>query len=138
MADESLRIPSWWRRWFGTRSERAAARYLLQRGWTILARNVAMRVGELDLVALDGEFVVFVEVRSTGTGDVVRPADSIDAAKQRRVSAAALAFLQKHRLLDRAARFDVLTVSWPPNQSTPVIVHFPNAFEAPDRFQLFS
>ena len=44
----------WWRRWFGTRSERAAARFLQRLGYRILARNYTCPHGELDLVALDG------------------------------------------------------------------------------------
>ncbi len=55
----------WWRRWFGTRSERAAARFLRRLGYRILARNYTCSHGELDLIALDGRCIVFVEVRST-------------------------------------------------------------------------
>jgi hypothetical protein len=41
-------------------------------------------------------------------------------------------------LLDYSARFDVLAISWPASQAEPAIVHYPNAFEATDRFQMFS
>jgi putative endonuclease len=128
----------WWRRWFGTRSERAAARFLKRQGYRILARNVSCPRGELDLVALDGACIVFVEVRSTGTGDAARPAASVDAGKQRRLTELALHFLQQHRLLDRPARFDVLALSWPASQREPVIDHYRNAFEAVGRFQMYS
>lgn len=134
---ESLAKKPWWRRWFGNRSERAAARFLQQRGGRLLARNYHCKLGELDLVVLDGETIVFVEVRSTGGDDVERPAASVDAAKQRRLTDLAVYFLQAKRLLGRPARFDVLAISWPPNRREPEIVHYRDAFEAIGRFQMF-
>jgi putative endonuclease len=135
-----LGITRWpvWRRWFGNRSERAAGRFLRRLGYRILARNVILPVGELDLVALDGRTLIFVEVRSTEGGSVERPTLSVDAAKQRKLTDVALAFLQKHRLLDHPARFDVVAVSWPANQREPHMVHYPNAFEAVGRFQMYN
>jgi putative endonuclease len=135
-----LGITRWpvWRRWFGDRSERAAARFLRRLRYRILARNVNLTIGELDLVALDGRTLVFVEVRSTAGGSVERPTLSVDSAKQRKLTAVALAYLQKHRLLDHPARFDVIAVSWPANQREPQIVHYPNAFEPVGRFQMYN
>src|SRR5438132_1606942 len=137
MAGESPRKP-WWRRWFGNRSERAAEKFLRRLGYRIVARNYTCPHGELDLVALDGPCLVFDEVRSTGGGDTARPAASVDAAKQRRLTTLALHFLQQRRLLDRPARFDVLAVSWPEGRRRPVIDHYVSAFEAVGRFQMFS
>ena len=128
----------WWRRWFGTRSERAAARFLRRLGYRILARNYTCPHGELDLIALDDRCIVFVEVRSTGCDDPSRPAASVDDAKQRRLTRLALYYLQENRLLDCAARFDVLALSWPPAQREPHIVHYRQAFEAVGRFQMYS
>jgi putative endonuclease len=137
MAQGSPKLP-WWRRWFGSRSERAAVRFLRRLGYRILARNYTCPYGELDLVALDGPCIVFVEVRSTGSDDLERPAASVNAAKQRRLTDLALHFLRKHRLLDRPARFDVLALSWPPDRREPVLVHHRHAFEAVGRFQMYS
>lgn len=128
----------WWRRWFGNRSERAAARFLRRLGYRILARNYACPHGELDLIALDGRCLVFVEVRSTGSTDAERPAASVDDTKQRRLTRLALYYLQEHRLLNCAARFDVLALSWPEGQREPHIVHYRQAFEAVGRFQMYS
>jgi putative endonuclease len=128
----------WWRRWFGTRSERAAARFLRRLGYRILLRNHAGPLGEIDIVALDGRCIVFVEVRSTGGDDPTRPAESVDRAKQARLTDLALDFLRRHRLLDHAARFDVLALSWPVGRREPTIVHHRHAFEAVGRFQMFS
>ena len=128
----------WWRRWFGSRSERAAVRHLKRQGFAIVRRNYYCPYGEIDIVAVEGGTVVFVEVRSTGTEDVERTAASVDDAKQKRLTRLALHFLQQHRLLGRAARFDVLVVSWPAERREPLIVHHRQAFEAAGRFQMFS
>ena len=138
MADVPQARRPWWRRWFGTRSERAAARFLKRLGYRILARNYTCDHGELDLVALDRGCIVFVEVRSTETSEAARPAESVNLPKQQRLTNLALHFLQQHRLLGRQARFDVLAVSWPANQREPEVVHHPYAFEAVGRFQMDS
>ncbi len=128
----------WYRRWFGTRSERAAARHLKSLGYRIVARNFVCQLGELDLIALDDKTIVFVEVRSTERDDISRPAASVDVAKQKRLTRLALYFLQKKKLLNQSARFDVVCIAWPPTQKTPTIEHFKNAFEAHGRFQMYT
>ena len=94
-------------------------------------------MGELDLIVADGEVIAFVEVRST-EGEVERPMQSVDAVKQKRLSDLAVAWLQRNRLLGRAARFDVVAVSWPAGQREPKIKHYPAAFPATGRFQMYS
>ena len=98
-----------WRRWFGGRAERAAAKFLRRLGYRVLARNVVLPPGELDLVALDCRTIVFVEVRSTECADATRPAESVDAAKKRKQEQ------KRQDRLDRsAARSDAA-----PEQPTP-------------------
>jgi len=129
----------WWRRWFGRRSERAAARFLRSLGWRIVAANHADTLGELDLIAIDRDTVVIVEVRSTSGSDWERVAASVDINKQRRITNAATRFLAKRRLLEGVnVRYDVLVMCWPPGDPAPTIRHFPNAFEAVGRFQFFN
>jgi len=130
--------PSWWRRWFGSRSERRAARFLRKLGFRIIARNWSTPLGELDIVAVDDGCIVFVEVRSTSGNDPDLPAASVDYAKQKRLTRMALQYLQAKNLLGRDSRFDVLAVSWPVERSEPVIEHYRSAFEPTDRFQMFS
>ena len=137
MSSESPARWPWWRRWFGNRSERAAAKFLRRQRYRIVARNYRSPHGELDLVAIDRACVVFVEVRSTGTLDLTNTAASVDLAKQRRLTNLALHFLRQHRLLDYPARFDVLLLSWPPDRKEPAISHYRNAFEAVGRFQMY-
>jgi putative endonuclease len=128
----------WWRRWFGSRSERAAVRFLKKLGYRIIARNFTCPVGEIDIIALDGACIVFVEVRSTESGDHMQRAQSVDATKQQRLNRLALFYLQKKRLLNQQARFDVLTVSWPNDRKEPSINHLVSAFEARGEFQFFT
>ena len=128
----------WWRRWFGNRSERAASGFLRALGYRILEHNFTCDLGELDLIAVDGQCIVFVEVRSTESADTQIAASSVDAGKQKRLTRLALYYLKTRRLLDYSARFDVLAISWPAQKSEPTIVHYVNAFDATDRFQMFS
>jgi putative endonuclease len=129
----------WWRRWFGRRSERAAAGYLRRQGFRVLAANVADPAGEIDLIALDGPTLVVVEVRSTAGDDWERTAASVDAAKQRRIADAAVRFLARRNLLGRVdVRFDVLVLTWPEAAREPVVRHVRHAFDAPGRFQFWS
>jgi putative endonuclease len=126
----------WWRRWFCDRSERAAVRYLKQLKYRIHTRNFLCPGGEIDIVALDGPCLVFAEVRSTASANPRQPVLSITDEKKRRMTHAALQFMQKKRLRDPAARFDVLIVCWPPGAREPRIDHYPSAFAAIGRFQM--
>jgi putative endonuclease len=127
-----------WKRWFGQRSERAAARFLRKLGYRILAANVSDSEGELDLLALDGETLVVVEVRARSLPDPQVAADSVNYPKQRKLTEAAVRFLSRRRLLGVNLRFDVLAIGWPPGAREPTFLHLRHAFEATGRFQMFS
>ena len=129
------RLFAWLRlgpRSLGERGERAAARYLRQRGYRILGRQIRTAQGEIDLLATDGCRVVFVEVKTRRSAADVHPAEAVDTEKQRRLARAARTYWQHHRLGDTPARFDVVAVHWPPGRRRPRIQHFPGAFEPPD------
>ena len=124
-------------RTLGQRGERAAARFLQRLGYVIVARSDRGRLGEIDLVAVDGRTVVFVEVKTRRSHDAGHPADAVDQDKQRRLSRLAVTFLKRHALLEHSARFDVVAVTWPDAAGTPRIEHYPNAFEAIGQGQMF-
>jgi putative endonuclease len=132
----------WWKRWFGRRGERAAAKFLRKLGYRLLAANVSDRDGELDILALDGDTLVIVEVRSTSSdrpGAVEETAASVDARKQRKITEATARFLAARRLLGKiAVRYDVLVVAWPELAREPAFRHIPHAFESTGRFQFFT
>ena len=121
----------------GERGERAAARYLKRRGYKILSRGDRLVPGELDLVALDRNTVVFVEVKTRRSADAGHPAETVTPAKQRRLTRLAVTFLKRHGLLEYAARFDVIAVTWPEGRP-PTIEHFPNAFDAVGADEFYS
>jgi putative endonuclease len=123
---------------FGDRGERAAARYLRAKGYRILQTQMRNRFGEIDLIALDGETIVFVEVKTRAGDDHGEPFEAVNAEKQRRLTNAALAYLKRRRLLERRARFDVVSVVWPAGFQKPEIRHFENAFEPSGFGQMYS
>jgi putative endonuclease len=135
MAAWHARLAGWFRRLLApkpleVRGEAAAARFLRRLGYRILARRDRSKLGELDLVALDGRTIVFVEVKTRVEADGASPAEAVDRAKQGRMTRLALTYLKRHRLLDSPARFDVVAVTWPDGARRPTIQHHPNAFEA--------
>ena len=121
----------------GQRGEAAAARFLKKKGYVLVARSDRVRLGEIDLVAVDGRTVVFVEVKTRRSHASGHPADAVDEDKQRRLTRLALTYLKRHNLLENPARFDVVAVTWADDHAAPVIEHFQNAFEAVGRWQLF-
>jgi len=122
----------------GQRGEAAAERYLRRLGHKILARGRRLAPGELDLVSLDGQTIVFVEVKTRQTPKAGHPAEAVDPAKQRRLTRLAVTFLKRHGLLDHPGRFDVVAVTWPEGQRRPAIEHFQNAFEAVGQGEFYS
>jgi putative endonuclease len=134
------RLRARWRRYqsLGERGERAAERYLRRQGYTIVSRRDRGRLGELDLVAVDGRTVVFIEVKTRRDHHAGHPAEAVGPQKQKRLTRLALAFLKRHELLENAARFDVLAVTWPADARQPTIEHLKNAFDAVGRGQMFS
>ena len=134
-----FRISSLWGpKSLGERGEAAAARYLKRQGYKIVARGQQSPLGELDLVAVDGRTLIFVEVKTRRSVDGGHPAEAVDAEKQRRLTRAALGFLKRHGLLENSSRFDVVAVIWPHGSRKPAIHHFQHAFEAVGQGQMFS
>ena len=93
----------------GFDGEERAARFLAERGMAIVARNFRTRFGEIDLVARDGETLVFVEVRRRANAAYGDAADSITEAKRRRIESAARGYLATLRR-EPPCRFDVITL----------------------------
>lgn len=125
---------SFWNRLFGDRGEKEAARYLRRQGMKILHRGYRTAHGEIDLIALEGNMVVFVEVKARRQGS---PAEAVTPEKQRRLTLAALHFLKKYNLLNERCRFDVVAIIWPEGNSSAQIEHISDAFEAVGRGQMF-
>lgn len=136
-------VTAWYRRRrapkpLGVRGEDAAARFLKRLGYKIVARGDRLKSGEIDLVAVDRQTVVFVEVKTRESADAGHPSEAVDAAKQRRLTRAAVSFLKNHGLFESSARFDVVAVTWPAGQRRPAIEHFLNAFDASGQWEFYS
>lgn len=96
----------------GSRYESVAADYLVEQGYRILERNFYSRQGEIDLVARDGRYLVFVEVKyRSGTANG-SPAEAVGPLKQRRIRGTARYYLYSRGLPeDTPCRFDVVAVT---------------------------
>ena len=101
------------RRKFGGKGEDVAAAILRKNGHKILKRNYRCRRGEIDIIALDGEVICFVEVKARRPGGLFAPNRTVTAAKRRRVRRVARHYLRSNRLLDRVCRFDIISVIQP-------------------------
>lgn len=119
----------------GLWGENLAARFLERAGLKILGRRV--RVGtrdELDLVARDGESLVFVEVKTRRSEDFGRPVSAVDRKKRHAMSRAAVRYLAKLKYPRVFFRFDVVEVVGCPEDDEPELRHIRNAFPLDRRY----
>jgi putative endonuclease len=117
----------------GQIAEQAVAERLHEDGWRILGRNARTRYGELDLIGLDRDALVFVEVkagRSGSSSGPARPVLAVGPAKQRRVRTLARAWLAEQRFVPphRLIRFDAIGVSFDPGGQLIDFEHIRDAF----------
>lgn len=94
----------------GQKGEAIAAKYYQQRGCLLLGHNYHTRFGELDLIVLEGETLVFAEVKTRSPNYIAPPAEAVTPAKQKRLIMAAKAYLQSSPYADAFVRFDVVEV----------------------------
>lgn len=92
----------------GRYGEEAACRFLIGRGFEILSRNYRSRYGEIDIIARDGDTVVFVEVKTRRDRSFAEAAQAVGASKQEKLRKTALLWFAEHG--EQAARFDVIEV----------------------------
>lgn len=98
----------------GDRGEELAARFLRGNGYRILARNYRCPRGEIDIIARDGETVVFVEIKGRSTRRFGSPLDAVTPAKRRRLAVTAHHYLVACSLRLAITRFDVVGIRWMP------------------------
>ena len=114
----------------GRRGEELARDFLVRAGYRILAGNYRTRGAELDLVAEEGGELVFIEVKSRRGTAFGSGLEAVDRRKQLRIGRAAREYLVRERAGHRAARFDVVAISFAGGQ--PEIELVKNAFELED------
>jgi putative endonuclease len=112
---------------FGKIAEAMAARQLEKRGYKILARNHRTRLGEIDLIAMDGQTLVFIEVKARRSGRFGSAKHAVTPAKQKKISRVALSYLKETNQTDASARFDVVALD--AGQDTGHLEIIKNAFD---------
>jgi len=114
----------------GAEGERAAKAFLVSAGFRILRENYSTPVGEIDVIAREGDVLVFVEVKARTSVEFGPPQSSITPTKQRQIAKAASLFLQREGLSDAPCRFDVVAVSFGAGREQPEILLIRDAFGA--------
>jgi len=112
---------------FGRTSEAVAARFLKKRRYKILETNFRTRLGEVDIIAKDGDTIAFIEVKARTSDHFGNPKGAVTLQKQRKISMAALQYLKATDQSDAKARFDVVSIS--SRSDPPAIEIIKNAFE---------
>ena len=116
-------------RYEGIAGEEEAVEYLKGKGYKILERNYSTKVGEIDVIAQDGEYIVFVEVKRRSDDRYGRALEAVTPAKITKIVRCAEWYLSSHRKYNADVRFDIVTVG------ANGIDHLVNAFSREDRGQ---
>ena len=110
----------------GRLGEALAGVYMEERGYTILGRNIRTPYGEIDLLAQQGETIIFLEVKTRSSKTLGPPEISITPVKLAHMRSAAEYYIQQHPDLNNDWRFDVITIQMQVDQASPQIDHFEN------------
>ena len=119
----------WLRQWgkksdsLGGRGEDFAIAYLRQQKMRILDRNVKVPHGEIDVLAQDGDELVFVEVRTRSSEELQTPEGSVREKKQRDMIRAACYIMRANRIRTLKPRIDVIALVWAPGAEKPEVRH---------------
>lgn len=116
------------RRLVGMEGEMVARRLLEGLGFRILEENFSCPLGEIDLIARDGDVLVFVEVKTRRSGRFGAPAEAVHRRKQRQILRVAEAYMREHRL-SVPCRVDVVAVEFLPHGSEPRVELIRNAVQ---------
>lgn len=118
--------------YLGKKGEETAVGLLKDNGYKILLRNYKTKLGEIDIIASDKGTICFIEVKTRQSDRFGLPSEAISSSKQRQISKVALAFLKERKLLDKKARFDVISVL--SSKDRPQLDWIKNAFELSNDF----
>lgn len=116
------------RKILGRKGEEAAVRYLESNGYLVLKRNYRCRLGEIDIVALDRDTLVFVEVRSRSSSGFGAAQESVTQRKQFKLRRLAWHYLKSEKKTGSNSRFDVIAVSFNREGEVKRLEHIENAF----------
>ena len=111
-------------RFIGKKGEDTATLFLKKKHYKILERNYRCRTGEIDIIAKDGSYVVFVEVKERKDDKLGMPSEYVTPSKQRKIISAARNYMTENEIVDLYCRFDVVEICGDE------INHMENAFQA--------
>lgn len=114
-------------RHLGQEAEELAAAYLEAKGWLILDRNYSFQKAEVDIVATDRNYIIFVEVKMRQNVRYGQPESAVTPAKELQIRKAAEAWIYERKMETAVSRFDVISIVMPDGQA-PAITHFQDAF----------
>ncbi len=123
----------------GAAGEVLAARFLREKGYEIWTANYHSRFGEVDIIAANGPYIVFVEVKTRSEGALYEPREAVTADKQRRIIKTAMLYLRNNQINTLQPRFDVIEIIT--NAKRPMEImqldHIQGAFDAGDLDEAF-
>ena len=94
----------------GIQGEKRVAHFLRQRGFNVIKRNYQCRFGEIDIIAENGEYILFVEVKTRKQNALISGVEAVDIHKQSRITLSAQDYISK-TLCEKQPRFDVAVVT---------------------------
>jgi len=109
----------------GRQGEDVARAHLMRRGYSILAANYHSPFGEIDIIARDGAYIVFVEVKYRKNTGHSLPREAVNPGKQRKIIKTALHYITENTIINEGFRFDVIEVT---GTNTFTVTHIENAF----------
>lgn len=115
-----------YQKWIGNKGEQIAAEYLEDKGYRVLEQNYRTRFGEIDLVAQDGDALVFVEVKTRTNIEFGLPEASVTPGKLEKIENAILLWFQDHPDYHDVWRIDVIAILLKKDKTVDDIQHFIN------------
>jgi len=111
----------------GIKGENLAVKFLKEKGYRIIARNYKTPIGEIDIIAQDGNTIVFIEVKTRTDEFFGQPFEAVNKRKRQKLKNVALLYLKRHGR-EFPVRFDVLSIFYRENGKKE-IEHIKDAFE---------
>lgn len=113
----------------GNLGESSAVEYLDCLAYNVIARNFRSRFGEIDIIARDGKYIVFVEVKTRYNSNYGSPGEAVNYTKITKLRKTAEYYILKNKLYKDYFRFDVIEIYIDYNNNSQTVKHIKNAFQ---------
>jgi len=101
---------NFYKKFLGRAGEVKAAEFIKSKGYKILKTNYKTALGEIDIIALDGDVLVFIEVKTRSSDEYGAPSEAVNLKKQEKYYKTATYYLQREKKLNSLCRFDVIEI----------------------------